>query len=266
MSPNQGSAHAPPNPPWKELGGKPDQAGGFALVYYSDNLSRLPVRFVTKPGDNKADPNLETLTFGLFSTCNRSLRSSAVTRGYPYLFFITRRGATRVLSGYYHVRWYTEGVFRGMKDFALAADEARFLDPPIEVNDVDRQCGTRLRKWFRSYRLLSPDECVTLLKFVRRRPDATAAYLSEMDRLEHLNQHYGGSRYISWKQSDKFSWRFAGAYLKTISASSSKDRVLNASPTNTWKCQNCGSRIRNKALLKRCPDCGELGSLRAVKG
>jgi hypothetical protein len=153
-----------------------------------------------------------------------------------------------------------------MKDFALAADEAKFLDPPIDVSDVDRQCRTRLRKRFRSYRLLSPEECARILKFIHRRPDATEAYLSEIDRLEHLNQRYGGSRYVSWKQSDKFSWQLAGGYLKTISASSGKDRVLNASPTNSWKCGNCGSTIRNKALLKRCPDCGELGSLRAVKG
>jgi hypothetical protein len=266
MKASHSRSHSPPNPPWKELGGSSDQAGGFALVFYSDNLSRLPVRFVTKPGDNKAYPNLETLTFGLFSTCNRSLRSSAVARRYPYLFFITNRGGTRVLSGYYHVRWYTEGVFRGMKDFALAADEAGFLDPPIDVSDVDRRCGTRLRKWFRSYRLLSPEECARILKLIQRRPDATETYLSEIDRLEHLNLRYGGSRYVSWKQTDKFSWELARGYLKTMSASGKKDRVLNASPTDTWKCQSCGSTIRNKALLKRCPDCGELGSLRAVKG
>lgn len=259
-------SHAPPNAPWKELACDPAEAGGFALVYYSDDLSRLPVRFVTKPGDNKADPNLETLTFGLFSTCNRSLRSSAVARRNPYLFFITKRGNTRVLSGYYHIRWYTEGVFRGMKDFALAADEAKFLDPPIDVSEVDRQCGTRLRKWFRSYRLLSPKECSRIVNFVRRKPDATEEYVSEIDRLEHLNLRYGGFRYISWKQSDKFSWVLAGGYLKNISASGSKDRVFNASATNTWKCRSCDATIRNKALLKRCPDCGELGSLRAVQG
>ncbi len=260
------TSHSPPNPPWRELGGNADEAGGYALVYYSDNVSRLPVRFVTKPGDNKADPNLETLTFGLFSTCNRSLRSSAVARRYPYLFFITRWGGNRVLSGYYHVRWYTEGVFHGMKDVALAADEGRFLDPPIDVTEVDRQCGTKLRKWFRSYRILSPEECSRIVKLIRRKPDAMEAYLSEIDRLEHLNRRYGGFRYVSWKVSDKFSWQVAGEYLRNISTSPSKDRVLNASPTNSWKCGKCGSTIRNKALLKRCPDCGELGSLRAVKG
>jgi len=91
------------------------------------------------------------------------------------------------------------------------------------------------------------------------------AYLFEIDRLEHLNQRYGGYRYVAWKQSEKFSWELAAKYVKSMAAFNTKDRVLNASPTSSWRCVECRAKIRNVALLKRCPECGKLGSLRAVR-
>src|SRR5687768_8784003 len=97
---------APPNPPWREL--TPNAgSGGFVSVFYSDPLSRLPVRDVTRPGDNKSDPNLETGTFGLFSTCERSMRSGVRNRQVPWIFFVTSHGAAkRALVGLYAVGWW----------------------------------------------------------------------------------------------------------------------------------------------------------------
>src|SRR6266568_2401005 len=88
----------PPNPPWAPMSQEGD-GGGCLSVYYSDDMSPLAVRWITKPGDNKSDPNLETMTYGLFSTCSKAMRSGIVKRGAEYLFFATRRGGTRVLSG-----------------------------------------------------------------------------------------------------------------------------------------------------------------------
>ena len=51
----------PPRSPWILLSSESD-SGGYLSFYYSDDMSPLPVRWVTKPGDNKSDPNLETLT------------------------------------------------------------------------------------------------------------------------------------------------------------------------------------------------------------
>src|SRR5438309_11963638 len=96
----------PPAPPWKELNNRP--GAGYLSIYYSDDLSALPVRFVTKVGDNKSDPNLETLTYGLFSTCSPSMRSGFVKRSAQYIFFATLRPVGRVLTGFYSVRWYAE--------------------------------------------------------------------------------------------------------------------------------------------------------------
>ena len=144
----QDSSVAPPNAPWKELN-SPEDAGSYMSIYYSDDLSRLPVRVITKPGDNKSDPNLETLTYGLFSTCSQSMRSGVVNRRSAYLFFATARKEGRVLTGYYHLRWFTDGVFDNARDYCLAADTARFIEKPIPLTEVDRRCGTNVSKWFR---------------------------------------------------------------------------------------------------------------------
>lgn len=256
----------PPNDPWKELPADHAASGGFLTVYYSDDLSRLPVRFVTKPGDNKADPNLETLTFGLFTTCNRALRSSVVRKFYPYIFFVTNHSAGRVLSGYYRIRWYAQSVFEGMNDICLAADRSRFIDPPIPVGEVDRRCKTALANAFRGFRILSPHTCRKILALVNRHRDATSAYVEEIDRLEHINLKYGGYRYIGWKQREKFSWALAAKYFKQGASTEVRDRVLNTSPTGRWSCTNCGAMVNNASLLKRCPECAALASLRPIRG
>ena len=107
----------PPNAPWIAIP-IPQDAGGCLSVYYSDPLSRVPVREVTRPGDNKSDPNIETLTYGLFSTCGRAMRSGMVGRGDRYLFFATKRGAGRVLTGYYDLCWYAEANSAADRDFS----------------------------------------------------------------------------------------------------------------------------------------------------
>src|ERR1044071_3989814 len=113
----------PPNPLWRELK-SPEDAAGYLSIYYSDDLSPLPIRWVTKPGDHKSDPNLETLTYGLFSTCGPQMRAGVVSRNSEYLFFATARKGERVLTGYYHLGWYAQGVYEGKTDYCLAADRA----------------------------------------------------------------------------------------------------------------------------------------------
>lgn len=250
---------APPHPPWKELQ-LSSEPGGYLSIYYSDDISRLPVRWVTKPGDNKSDPNLETLTYGLFSTCWRAMRSGIVTRGWPHLFFATSWKSRRVLAGYYRVRWYSEGAL-GAGDYCLAADRARFIESPIPLKEVDRRCGTKISGPFRSVRLLEEDECKRMCRLVDAQPDMTHAYLNEIDRLERFNLMHGGYRYISWQQTEKFSWQYANKYF-SASAESPSELVANASPSGIWKCSSCQKEVKNKALLKRCPNCGKLATLR----
>jgi len=226
-------------------------------------MSRLPVRAVTKPGDNKSDPNLETLTYGLFSTCSPRMRSGIVTRGSEYLFFATRRGDKRILTGYYRLRWYTNGVFVDKRDFALAADAARFIEKSISLTEVDRRCKTNVSRRFRGMLLLTPAECRKLKRLVDSQPDATAAYLEEVDRLERFNSKHGGYRYIAWRLKEKFSWELARQYLTEKRVAKTDTRlVLNSSPSGLWVCEVCNNVVTNKALLKRCPFCAKFGTLR----
>lgn len=63
---------------------------GYLSVYLSEPLARYPIRHVTRPADNKNDPNIETGTFGLFSTCEQQMRAKIVREGRSYLFFATK--------------------------------------------------------------------------------------------------------------------------------------------------------------------------------
>ncbi len=93
--------------PWKAVN---DKGLGYLSVYFSDPLARWPVREITRPGDNKSDPNIETGTYGLFSTCEPGMRNRIVHDGAATIFFMTtrKRGAGRVLAGYYQIGWFTE--------------------------------------------------------------------------------------------------------------------------------------------------------------
>jgi Zn finger protein HypA/HybF involved in hydrogenase expression len=258
----------PPNSPWCEINASPE-AGGYLSIYYNDDLSFLPVRAVTKPDDNKSDPNLETLTYGLFSTCSKAMRSGIVNRKLRYIFFATARSKTRVLTGYYDLRWFAETVPTGEGiEYCVAAENARFIANPVPLSEVDRLCGTNLSKWFRGMRLLSGDDCRQLRHIIDNQPDAIAEYLVEIDRLERFNLKHGGFRYISWRQSEKFSWELAArrGYLNDAKSPKTEIRakVVNSSPSNSWKCSDCSQVTWNKALLRRCPACGKMGSLQPL--
>lgn len=250
----------PPMPPWKEVAAKKD-AGAYLSFYYSEDLSRLPVRWITKPGDNKSDPNIETMTYGLFSTCSKAMRAGAVSRGVRYVFFGTRRGNERVLTGYYRLAWYAPTP-QDATDMCLAADRAHFVEKPIPFSEVDKHCDTHIRKPFRGMRLLSDGQSQCMAGLLDDQPDATAEYLEEIDRMERFNLHYGGYRYVGWKRKDAFSWHASDDYLAPKKKHSSV-AVKNASTSDQWKCLECSAVTRNKALLKRCPECGAIGALRA---
>jgi hypothetical protein len=248
-----------PGPPWQEL--TSTVGGGYLSVYYSDDLSKLPVRFVTKPGDNKSDPNLETLTYGLFSTCSPSMRSGVVGRRFPYIFFTTLRPGGRVLSGFYRVRWYASANSPRRDDFYLLAEEAHFVADPPTLAKVDQVCRTHVNRRFRNMLLLQPAECAAMRALLLRSPNSIGLYLSEIDRLERFNYRLTGFRYPSWSRKEKFDWSTAVRHLQPSAGLSSG--VVNTSATGRWVCEACGAVVKNKALLRQCPVCGALGTLLA---
>jgi hypothetical protein len=256
----------PPNPPWRELVASAEGPTAYLSIYLSDELARLPVRAVTLPRNNKGDPNLETLTFGLFSTCEPKLRAGAVRRGSRYLFFATnhrRRG--RAVTGYYRLKWWTEGSFGAQRgDFALAADRARFTDP-VPFTAIRGSVGRFIRKPFRQFLLLPREHADELRELLNGLPERTSNYVAEIHRLERYNAFHTGSRYSGWAERGEFSWDIAGAYLRAAAAVLDTT-IPNESPSGWWRCATCGKDSRNKALLKRCPACGGTGTLMPTPG
>lgn len=201
----------PPNLPWKSL--KLGAGNKAALsFYYSDPLSDTPVREISHKNDPKADPNLETLTFGLFSTCDRGMRGTIVRQGIELLFFCTKRASARVLTGYYRIGWhYKLPSIKGhqkhstLDDYMLAAKEARFVAPGFPLPDLTGYLrGVHLDNRFRTFRYIDGENADRLLLLLDDTPDATFQYKSEIQRLEQMTLKRDG--YTYQKKSTGFSW------------------------------------------------------------
>ena len=254
----------PPAAPWSPL--RVEQpATGYLSMYLADDLSRLPVRHITRPHDNKSDPNIETGTYGLFSTCEQQMRSGIVNRGAQYIVFMCRWGGRRVVSGFYRLAWKAPGTLHSptKADFVLAADTVHFVDPPIPVSDLPEHLATVAGTRFRLFKRLESAHTQELISILIGRPNALPGYLTETDRLERFQSFHSGYRYVSWQQREPFTWNMAHRYLEP---SDSRNAAPNQSATGTWLCANsaCGLYAVNQALLKRCPFCGSMGTLQPV--
>ena len=248
----------PPGSPWCKL--CPQQAAGAYLSYhYSDPLSPLPVRGVTKLHDNKADPNLETGTYGLFSTCSKQMRLGVVNHGRSHIVFVTRHGGERVITGYYRIGWYAPTGFAA-DDFCLAAARMHFVAKPLRMAEIGPALGLR---YSRLILCLSPAQTAALVRELDRQPDATAAYLREIRRLEHFNFFLTNYRYVNFRRSHPFDWAEAAQVFAQAGAAARQNAgaTANGSPTHWWHCRKCAGRFPSLSLLKICPGCGAFGSL-----
>ena len=217
--------YAPPNPPWVEINGDPAN-GAFLSFYYSDPYSDLPVRRISSETDSKSDPNIETKTYGLFSTCEPMMRSSIVNNKLKYLFFCTRRKKSRVLTGYYELKWYTLGptikgygnqIGNDKNDFIIAASKARFVYPGFVLSDLTGYLeGTDLSIRFRTFFRLSTKVTMKLLSLLDHTEDMTFKYIQEIQRLEGENLKSVGYAYPTWKRKSSFSWSDAAEYLGKV--------------------------------------------------
>jgi hypothetical protein len=242
----------PPALPWVPLA---DSSRGYLSVYYSDPLARYPVRDITRPADNKSDPNIETLTYGLFSTCEPQMRNRIVQDHAATLFFVTSLGArSRAITGYYVIGWHTLGT-RGAqnRDYALAARKARFIDP-IPLADLKGELATACCGPYRTCKRVSPGTSAELRQLVDSRPDRLQDYLGELHRLERFARSRTGYAYPSWGREEGFSWQDAPAYYYD-GTSQDTAAAPNSSRSGKWRCTACQRVITNAALLKRCPVC-----------
>ena len=254
----------PPAAPWSPL--RVNQpATGYLSMYYADDLSRLPVRHISRPRDNKSDPNIETGSYGLFSTCERQMRSGIVKRGAQYIIFMCSWGGRRVVTGYYRLAWRAPGTLHSptRPDFVLAADVVHFVKPPIPVAELPEDVAAAAGTGFRLVKRIDNAQTQELVSILSERPNALPEYLTEIDRLERFQSFHSGYRYVSWQQQEPFTWDMASRYLEP---STGINVAPNKSDTGTWRCTvaACTQFVINQALLKRCPFCGSMGSLQPV--
>ena len=254
----------PPAAPWSPLQIE-QPVTGYLSMYLADNLSRLPVRHITRPHDNKSDPNIETGSYGLFSTCERQMRSGIVKGGAQYIVFMCRWGGRRVVSGYYRLTWKALGTLHKptRPDYVLAADVVHFVNPPIPISDLPDSVASAAGTRFRLVKKIDSAQTQVLISILDSRPNALSEYLAEIDRLERFQLFHSGYRYVSWRQRKPFNWDMAHRYLEP---SPTFNAVSNSSATGTWRCiaADCEKYTINQALLKRCPFCGCMGTLRPV--
>jgi hypothetical protein len=205
----------PPSPPWIPI--VHGTSGKAALsFYYSDPLSKVPIRDISHKNDPKADPNLETATFGRFSICDRGMRATIVKQGIELHFFCTSRcgphGSLRVLTGYYRYGWYLRArdmaktlTRSKLEDYMLVAREMRFVSPGFPLCDLTGYLwGEQLDRPFRTFRYIDEKTAVRLLHLINEAPDTYKEYLSEICRIEELVKKRDKMLYR--KRSEGFSW------------------------------------------------------------
>ena len=258
----------PPGPPWTPLV-EAEPPTGYLSVFYSDDLSPLAVRHVTRPGDCKSDPNLETGTFGLFSTCEPTMRSAVIHKRTSYLFFVAsrREAGCRVLVGLYHLAWWCAGPLNGARpDVCLAADHMRFVHPPVRLRDLPEPSRSVAMRQFRTCCPVDHRVTAQLMQVLVARAVRTADYATEIDRLERFNAFHTGFRYPGWKQMEPFTWDLAPQFLRPPHPNvlGRQRVVLNTSQTGAWRCVACGAVSMNRSRLRRCPECKELATLEPV--
>lgn len=252
-----GAAGGPPGGPWRELG---DSGSGYLSVYLSEPLARWPIREITRPADNKSDPNIETGTYGLFSTCEPTMRNRIVQDKAATIFFVTthKKRQGRILCGYYHVGWYTEGSQGATNhDYALAAASVRFIEP-IRTIGLPAPLASICSAPFRTMKPIDAPLTSALRALCNERQDRTHDYLHEVIRIERFARARSGYAYPSWGRELGFTWEDARDYYWAGAAAL---KVPNSSRTGDWLCRACGAAIRSGALLKRCPVCHGMSTL-----
>jgi len=232
-----------------------NRPGRLRSVYLSDSLARYPVRSVTRPRDNKSDPNLETGTYGVFSTCQVKMRKSIATKGVSYVFFVTtHRPGVRVLAGYYQIGWYAPGPDG---DHVLAASSWRFVAPILTSGlPGDLRAAAEVR---RGYTGLDNAQAGRVVQIIDAKPDLTDRYIAEIKRLEALNHRHTRYRYPSWQRTAGWSWADVATYIGHPARTG--DPVANSAPGGRWICTSCQRPSISEARLKRCPACGAISTL-----
>lgn len=255
---------------------------GRLVPYYSEDAALRPVRHITRINDNKSDPNLETMTFGMFSTCDMAHRRNMAIKNGRYLFFRTMRDNESVLAGYYEIGWYlpswalrvSEKQVRAqlIPDYFLAAKQSHWVRDPIPMKEVAAALGRRV-SWLkiRAPRILSADDTLALRKLLKQQADASDEYLGEIRFMEEFqaSRRPDKLRYVNWRRSHGFTWEDAVGPVNHAHRTPPTPQQLEAwnrrgIAKNQWTCDDCDTRIHTKRSIKLCSHCSTGGRMRPL--
>lgn len=214
---------------WQKIK-KNNEATAHLAYYYSNQKTEFPVRDVAKKWDNKSDPNIETKSYGMFSTCMPPARKNMVKRGDSYIFFFTRRNKQRILTGYYELdKFVPTGITptRGgkpskFKDIALLAKRTHFVRDGIPFTGKtwskikSKHIHENEIKGFGPRDFVNVDAKMTkkLKKLLDEQKDITAEYVKEIHNLENINKENHGKKYPTWKRNNGFTTKDFGDFVQ----------------------------------------------------
>lgn len=191
---------------WKALS-TTEPREGVLTFYLSSSAARVPTRAVDRYMDHKRDPNFETMTYGLFTDCNRVMRTACVRDGRRYLFFMTSWKGKRCVTGFMEIGWVAEITLNEKleRGFALKAKQLHLVVPPLPflgrgpaVKFGARAVGARGIAGsgpLRGASKLDAETTAALIAALQTRRRATASYIRELHRLEEGNLKEYGYRY-----------------------------------------------------------------------
>lgn len=271
--------HMPPSDPWQELDVSEPEEGYLSYYYSEDDISRYPVREVGKINDMKADPNLETMSYGLCSTCSRKMRAGIVKKGKPYIFFFTNFKGERVLSGYYHIKWYTKGppMFSNLErgniqdDYKIVADRMHFVYPPFPFKQIsDELKYDDIQSGFRNVKSVPESRTADLVALLESKADQSETYIDEIRRLERINKRFHDYRYPTWERNEVFSMETIEDYIITETDWNYHElkaelESITSKGVSKWHCIECGYEFENESPLRLCPNCNKIGTLIPTK-
>ena len=179
---------------WKA--NRPVQNTGKLCYHYCSAESHLPIRDVLNHHRQgfKAEPNYETATYNLCTSCNQPSVHAAVKNGFSHILFITRYTGSNpkyadryFIVGYYEIGWISEVDGR----LAVRAGKIAFA-PVAHAYEVTEKRWQRINRNGRTRclgNLRHATQCIrgSMLKGIVAhldRHDVTYEYLREVSRLK----------------------------------------------------------------------------------
>jgi hypothetical protein len=181
---------------------------GMVVYYATDPISELPIREVPEEllSEILPEPNYETGTYGVYGCGKSRIRGAFAKAKNRYLLFATKYVGAKadfkdksVITGFYrinktadvkklHIRFGSEySCIDEESCIALRADEVRFVaieDAFAITDEVMKSWEYKARITKQTRIILTEENTMPIVDFLRSKPDITVQYIAETKRLQ----------------------------------------------------------------------------------